>query len=102
MEEVVTGDDPAIKKGKPAPDIYIEAARRIGVDPSECIVFEDALSGCKSGKAAGCVVIAVPDPRTDARDREIFAQHADAVLNDFWEFDGSKWGLNVKMIELPN
>ena len=53
IDVIVTGDDPAVKNGKPAPDIYLEAARRLGVDPAECLVFEDALSGVKSGKAAG-------------------------------------------------
>ena len=44
-------------RGKPEPDFYIEAARRIGLVPSECIVFEDALSGFVSAKAAGAGAI---------------------------------------------
>ena len=43
--------------GKPAPDFYIEAARRIGLSPSECIVFEDGKSGFISAKSAGAPVI---------------------------------------------
>ena len=44
-------------RGKPAPDFYIEAAKRIGLDPSECIIFEDALSGFISARAAGAGAI---------------------------------------------
>ena len=44
-------------KGKPEPDFYIEAAKRIGLKPSECIVFEDALSGFISARAAGAGAI---------------------------------------------
>lgn len=94
MKEIVTGDDPAVRNGKPAPDMYIEAARRLGVEPSECLIFEDALSGVKSGKAAGCVVVAVPDPRMD---KDIFTDDADIILDDLWHFDGSQWGLNVNL-----
>lgn len=47
IKVIVAGDDPAVKKGKPAADIYLEAARQLGVDPKECLVFEDALSGVR-------------------------------------------------------
>jgi len=43
-----------IIKGKPEPDVYITAANKMGLDPSECIVFEDAGSGFKAANAAGC------------------------------------------------
>jgi len=83
----VAGDDPNVKNGKPAPDIYVEAARRIEVDPKQCIVFEDGMPGVRSGKAAGCFVIAVPDPRFEAEERKQFAQEADLVLDDLTQFD---------------
>jgi len=102
MKEIVAGDDPAVKNGKPAPDIYLEAARRLGVEPSECLVFEDAMSGVESGKAAGCKhVVAVPDPRMDKR---IFEGVADAVLDNLLEFDGRNWGVDIDLSTsaLPN
>jgi len=100
MKEIVTGDDPNVKNGKPAPDIFIEAARRLGYDPSECMVFEDSMSGVKSGKTAGCVVVAVPDPRMS---KSVFEPIADVVVDDLWAFDGTQWGLSCNMKEhLPN
>ena len=54
-ERIVYGNN--LLRGKPAPDFYIEAARRVGLDASECIVFEDALSGFKSARAAGAAAI---------------------------------------------
>lgn len=56
---VVTGCE--VQKGKPAPDVYLEAARRCGVDPSHCLVFEDIVPGILAGKAAGMKVCAVED-----------------------------------------
>ena len=56
-------------QGKPAPDVYIKAANRIGLDPSECLVFEDGTSGIKSARAAGCGgVVAVYDKRFELPD----------------------------------
>jgi HAD superfamily hydrolase (TIGR01509 family) len=54
---VVTGLD--IEHKKPAPDIFLEAAARIGVDARECLVIEDAVSGVAAGKAAGARVLAL-------------------------------------------
>ena len=44
IKTIVAGDDPNVLNGKPSPDIYLEAARRLNVHPKECLVFEDALS----------------------------------------------------------
>jgi len=103
IDVIVTGDDPAVGNGKPAPDMYLEAARRLGVDPTECLVFEDALSGVKSGKAAGCQVVAVPDPRfSDSERAEVFLNdgRADVVLTSLWEFDGRPFGIDFDMKEI--
>lgn len=43
ITSITCGDDPDLKNGKPAPDIYLLAAKRLGVDPSQCLVFEDAM-----------------------------------------------------------
>jgi beta-phosphoglucomutase family hydrolase len=52
---LVTADD--VQHGKPAPDIFLEAARRIGVEPELCCAFEDADLGIQSARAAGMTVI---------------------------------------------
>jgi len=46
--------------GKPAPDVYLEAARRLGVDPARCVAVEDSSNGLRSAAAAGMAVVAVP------------------------------------------
>jgi beta-phosphoglucomutase-like phosphatase (HAD superfamily) len=58
---LVTAAD--VPRGKPAPDIFIEAARRIGVDPAKCRAYEDGESGLMSAHAAGCHVIDVTQMR---------------------------------------
>ncbi len=52
---VVTLD--RVENGKPAPDIYLEAARQLGIHPSRCAVFEDSFAGASAARAAGCVVV---------------------------------------------
>ncbi|NRQ31509.1 HAD family phosphatase [Nonomuraea sp. NN258] len=52
-----------VERGKPAPDGYLEAARRLGVDPKGCVAVEDSSNGLRSAHAAGMRVIAVPHPR---------------------------------------
>lgn len=51
-----------VARGKPAPDVYLEAARRLGVEPTACAAIEDSHSGIRSAKAAGARVIAIPNP----------------------------------------
>ena len=50
-----------VSRGKPHPDIFLLAARRLGLDPAECYVFEDSLNGIRAGHAAGCAAVMVPD-----------------------------------------
>jgi pseudouridine-5'-monophosphatase len=75
----VTGDDPRVARGKPAPDIFLVAASAIGVAPADCIVFEDAPAGVAAARAAGMQVVAMPDP---AMDRARYAD-ADLIVEDF-------------------
>jgi pseudouridine-5'-monophosphatase len=63
---VVTGDDPRVAKGKPAPDIYLRAAADLDVSPVDCVVFEDAPAGVAAARAAGMQVVALPDTAVDA------------------------------------
>lgn len=51
-----------VARGKPAPDVYLEAARRLGVDPAACLAVEDSANGLRSAAAAGMTVVAVPNP----------------------------------------
>ena len=51
-----------VARGKPAPDVYVEAARRLGVEPGRCAAIEDSAPGIRSAKAAGMRVIAFPNP----------------------------------------
>ncbi len=51
------------KRGKPAPDVYLTAAKRLGVAPEDCIAIEDSKNGMKSARAAGMKVIGIPDSR---------------------------------------
>ena len=57
FHSIITGLD--VENKKPFPDIYIKAAESIGLEPRECLVVEDAVSGIKAGKSAGCKCLAV-------------------------------------------
>jgi HAD superfamily hydrolase (TIGR01509 family) len=66
----VSGEE--VARGKPAPDIYLEAARRLGVDPQRSAAVEDSTNGLRSAAAAGMLVVALPNrefpPADDALD----------------------------------
>lgn len=66
FDAVVSGDE--VARGKPAPDGFLMAARRLGVEPDRCLVVEDSRNGVLAGKAAGMVVAAVPCPATSHED----------------------------------
>jgi HAD superfamily hydrolase (TIGR01509 family) len=67
---VVTRDDVGDEaaRTKPAPDLFLVAAERLGVPPAACVVLEDSPNGVVAGRAAGMVVVAVPCPMTQALD----------------------------------
>jgi HAD superfamily hydrolase (TIGR01509 family) len=50
-----------VERGKPAADVYLEAARRLGVDPTSCVAIEDSENGIRSAAAAGMRVVAIPN-----------------------------------------
>jgi HAD superfamily hydrolase (TIGR01509 family) len=56
---VVSSDE--VAHGKPAPDVYLEAARRLGIAPAACLVVEDSFNGVRAGKAAGMFVVLIPN-----------------------------------------
>jgi HAD superfamily hydrolase (TIGR01509 family) len=58
----VTVSSEEVARGKPAPDVYLEAARRLGVEPGRCVAIEDSGNGLRAADAAGMTVIAVPNP----------------------------------------
>jgi HAD superfamily hydrolase (TIGR01509 family) len=58
----VTVSSEEVARGKPAPDVYLEAARRLAVSPERCAAVEDSRNGLRSAKAAGMRVIAIPNP----------------------------------------
>ena len=81
FEVIITGDE--IERGKPAPDIYLRTAEKLGVTANTCLVIEDSLSGIAAAKAAKMRVAAIPDRRfVDPREYE---KEADYLLNDLSE-----------------
>ena len=91
IDKVVTGDDKRIKNGKPAPDIFIIGAKELGLEPEECIIFEDALSGITAAIKSGAkIVVAIPDPR-QRKDVENITYDKNKtklyILNSMDEFD---------------
>jgi HAD superfamily hydrolase (TIGR01509 family) len=72
-----------VPRGKPAPDVYLEAARRLGVEPERCAAVEDSHGGIRAAKAAGMFTIAFPNP-TYPPDEESLAQ-ADVVIRSLDE-----------------
>lgn len=76
---IVTADD--IKNHKPAPDVFLEAARRLGVQPEECAVVEDAGNGIEAAKNANMKAIGLVTEYHSADELKL----ADMVINDFSE-----------------
>jgi HAD superfamily hydrolase (TIGR01509 family) len=72
-----------VARGKPAPDVYLEAAARLGVAPSACVAVEDSATGLRSAAAAGMRVVAVPNRAYPPPD-DLLAT-ADLVLRDLRE-----------------
>ena len=59
FDAVISGQE--VAHGKPAPDIFLLAAKKINRAPEDCYVFEDGINGCLAGIAAGCATVMIPD-----------------------------------------
>jgi HAD superfamily hydrolase (TIGR01509 family) len=71
-----------VARGKPAPDVYLEAARRLAVDPTHCVAIEDSHNGIRSAKAAGMTCIAIPNERFPPGDAVAEADLALGSIDD--------------------
>lgn len=72
-----------VTRGKPSPDVYLEAARRLGLDAARCGAVEDSHNGIRSAKAAGMWVVAVPNPHYPPDDEALAL--ADVVVPSIGE-----------------
>ena len=70
IERRVTGDDPELRAGKPAPDPYLLAIQRLDVQAHDCWAFEDSLAGCESALKAGCWVWQLMDSACEPSNQE--------------------------------
>ena len=82
IQEIVTACE--VERGKPAPDVYLEAASRLGAQPFRCLVFEDVPMGILAGKNAGMQVCAVEDAFS-AGQQEEKRKLADYYIADYHE-----------------
>ncbi|MCZ6689735.1 MAG: HAD-IA family hydrolase, partial [Planctomycetota bacterium] len=91
FDAIVSGESPQVARGKPAPDIYVEASRLLALRPAECIAIEDSENGVRSAHLAGCYVVALPGIETASQDFTM----AQKVLGGLSEFDfdllGREW-----------
>ncbi|MGB3586400.1 MAG: HAD family phosphatase, partial [Tunicatimonas sp.] len=73
-------DSTMVAHGKPHPEVYLKSAKALGIDPAQCIVFEDAILGIQAGKNAGMKVVGVATTHTR---EELEAENTDLVIDDF-------------------
>ena len=86
----VTVSSEEVARGKPAPDVYLEAARRLGVPPEECAAIEDSASGIRAAHAAGMRVIAYPNRHYPPSAHVL--ESADRVIESLEELDPATIG----------
>ena len=84
----VTVSSDEVPDGKPAPDVYLEAARRLGISPASCLVVEDSRNGVRAGKAAGMFVVLVPNASVPPAPGT--SELADLVLDRLADLDPAK------------
>jgi HAD superfamily hydrolase (TIGR01509 family) len=78
---IVSSDE--VARGKPAPDVYLEAAERLGVGPADAAAIEDSTNGLLAARAAGMAVVAIPNPSFPPSEEALAA--ADVVLESIAE-----------------
>ena len=83
FDAIVCGDDPLVKHPKPAPDIFLAAAERLGVTADQCVIFEDSPAGVEAALASGARVIALVDPQM----QRTAYQGAHLVIEKYAELD---------------
>jgi len=81
---IVTGDQ--VPNGKPAPDLFLEAARRLGFPPRHCLVLEDSEAGVLAAAAAGMPVLLIPDLKPPSAQTAALAYRVFASLKEAAEF----------------
>lgn len=86
FDALVSGDQ--VARGKPAPDIYLEAARRLGCDPVECVALEDSDAGVLAANAAGMVTVCIPDLKPPSDEAAAVATRVLATLDEAREWIG--------------
>ncbi len=86
---VVSSDE--VERGKPEPDVYLEAARRLGIPPQRLAVVEDSLNGVRAAKAAGMRVVLVPNASIPPAPGA--AEIADLVVNSLSHLDAGRLGI---------
>jgi HAD superfamily hydrolase (TIGR01509 family) len=79
FDAILTSED--FDRSKPDPDCYLKAAQRFGVEPKDCVVFEDSFNGLKSGRAAGMYVVGL----ATTNEAEAIEPLCDRVIKDFRE-----------------
>ena len=77
FDAILTSED--FERSKPDPDCYLKAAQRFGVEPDDCVVFEDSFNGLKSGRAAGMYVVGL----ATTNPADAIRPYCDEVVSDF-------------------
>lgn len=85
FKTLTSGDE--VPKGKPEPDVFLLAAKRLQVEPAHCLVIEDTLNGIRAAKAAGMKCVAIPCDATKHEDHSL----ADLRLSSLADLDLTEW-----------
>ena len=81
FDAILTSED--FDESKPSPDCYLTAARRFGLQPADCVVFEDSFNGLRSGRAAGMTVVGLATTNSE----DDVAPLSDIVIKDYTNFN---------------